>query len=74
MALIALNSDKTAAICIGTNQRRQSLSTLRSIQVAKAYYYSVTLSDHIKLLGVTLDSRLSFDKNLKRLHNILLPH
>jgi hypothetical protein len=58
---LALNSDKTKAICTSTNQRRQSLSNLRSIQVANA---SVTFSDHIKLLGVTLDSRLSFDKHI----------
>ena len=58
---LALNSDKTEAICLGTTHRRQSLSNLASIQVADA---SVTLSDHIKLLGVTLDNRLSFDKHV----------
>ena len=56
---LALNSDKIDAICLGTTHHRQSLSDLASIQVADA---SVTLSDHIKLLGVTLDNRLSFDK------------
>ena len=68
---LALNSDKTEAICIGTNQRRQSLSNLRSIQVANA---SVTLSDHIKLLGVTLDSRLSFDKHISNVCSISYFH
>ena len=68
---LALNSDKTEAICLGTTHRRQSLSDLASIQVADA---SVTLSDHIKLLGVTLDNRLSFDKHVSNVCSISYFH
>ena len=68
---LALNSDKTEAICLGTTHHRQSSSDLASIQVADA---SVTLSDHIKLLGVTLDNRLSFDKHVSNVCSISYFH
>ena len=68
---LALNADKTEAICLGTTRQRQSLSSLNSIQVADA---SVTLSDHIKLLGVTLDNRLSFDKHVSNVCSISYFH
>ena len=58
---LALNSDKTEVTYLGTAHRRQSLSSLTSVQVADA---SVSLSDHIKLLGLTLDNRSSFDKHV----------
>jgi len=67
---LALNSDKTAVICLGTTHRRQSLSSLTSIQVADA---SVTLSDHIKLLG-TLDNRLLFNKHVSNFCSISYFH
>ena len=68
---LALNSDKTEVICLGTTHRRQSLSSLTSIQVADA---SVTLSNHIKLLGITLDNRLSFDKHVSNVCSISYFH
>jgi len=67
---LALNS-KTEVTCIGTTHRRQSLSSLTSIQVADA---SVSLSDHIKLLFITLDSRLSFDKHVSNVYSISYFH
>jgi hypothetical protein len=58
---LALNPDKTEAICFGTPGRRKSLSYLTSVQLSDV---SVNLSDHIKLLGVSLDSSLSFDSHV----------
>jgi len=58
---LVLNPDKTEAICFGTASRRRSLSHLSSINVIDI---SVDLSDHIKLLGVTFDTALNFDKHI----------
>ena len=53
---------------LGNTHRRQSLSGLASIQVADA---SVTLRDHVTLLGVILANRLSFDKHVSNVCSIL---
>ena len=58
---LVLNPDKTEAICFGTASRRRSLSHLSSINVIDT---SVDLPDHIKLLGVTFDAALKFDKDI----------
>ncbi len=55
---LALNPDKTEAICLGTVGRRKSLSQLTSVHVTDSL---VDLSDHTKLLGVILDCGLNFD-------------
>ena len=52
---------KGEANCFGTASRRRSLSHLSSINVIDT---SVDLSDHIKLLGVTFDTALNFDKHI----------
>lgn len=57
---LALNPDKTEAICFGTAGRKKSLSELTSINVSGS---QINLSDNIKLLGVTLDSSLNFDRH-----------
>jgi len=64
---LVLNPDKTEAICFGTASRRRSLSHLSSINVIDI---SVDLSDHIKLLGVTFDTALNFDKFDKHISNV----
>jgi len=43
------------------NQSPATISSLTSNQVADA---CVSLNEHIKLLGLTLDNRLSFDKHV----------
>jgi len=58
---MALNPDKSDAILLGTRQRSRCYASLRSVDVAGC---SVSLSDHIKILGITLDSHLSFDKQI----------
>jgi len=58
---LVLNSTKTEVICFGTSKRLQSLSNLTSIEVAGA---SDPLVDSVKLLGVTYDSHLNFDKHI----------
>jgi hypothetical protein len=49
----------------GKHQRSQSYRDITSVNVADAI---VPLTDHVKLLGVTLDSHLTFDKHV----NVLL--
>jgi len=58
---LVLNPTKTEAICFGTNPRLKSLSNLTSIEVAGT---SVPLANQVKLLGVTFDSHLNFDKHI----------
>jgi hypothetical protein len=48
-------------LSVSTIPRRQSLNTLTFIQVADTF---INLTDHFKLLGVTLDSHLSFDNHV----------
>jgi len=58
---LVLNPTKTEAICFDTSPRLQSLSHLTSIEVAGT---SVSLLDYVKLLGVTFDKHLNFDKHI----------
>jgi hypothetical protein len=61
---LALNPGKTEAICIGTSSRRNSLQHLVRLQVLNS---SIPLSDHIKLIGVTFDSALSFSSHVSNI-------
>ena len=58
---LALNPEKSDAILLGTHQRNNSLSNISTINVAGS---TVSLSDHIKLLGLTLDNSLTFHKHI----------
>ena len=56
---LLLNPSKTEAIIFGTNQRLKKIDKTVGIRIAGS---SVKFSDHIKLLGVTIDSSLTFDR------------
>ena len=58
---MALNPDKADAMLLGTRQRSRRYASLRSVDVAGC---SVPLSDHSKILDVTLDSHLSLHKHI----------
>ena len=58
---LALNPDKSDAILHGTSQRISSLGDITCVEVAGTL---VTLSNTVKLLGVTLDSNLTFSKHV----------
>jgi len=62
---MALNPDKSDTIIIGTHQRSSSYSSLASVDVAGS---AVPLADHIKVLGVTLETgpELNFGPSRQR--------
>ena len=57
---LLLNPAKTEAVIFGTRQRLVGLDIMGGVNVAGS---TVQFSDALKLLGVTLDSSLSFDKH-----------
>jgi len=58
---LALNPDKSNAIVLGTRQRSASYSSFTTVEGAGS---DILLSDHIKVLGVTLDKHLTFNDNV----------
>ena len=68
---MALNPEKSDAILLGTRQRSRCYATLRSVDVAGC---SVSLSDHIKILDVTLDSHLSLDRRISSICKSIYYH
>ena len=56
---LALNPEKSDAILIGTHQRNNTLN-ISTINVSGS---TVSLSNHIKLLGIILDNNLTFHKH-----------
>ena len=58
---LALNPDKSDAILLGTHQLNSKFSNINNISIAGS---SVKLADNIKLLGVTLDKTLTFQKHV----------
>jgi len=59
---LSLNPAKFEAILLGTHQRNNMLSNISHVNVAGS---TVTLSDTVKLLGVTLDKSPNFHKHIK---------
>jgi len=68
---LVLNPTKTEAICFGTSPRLQLLSYLTSIEVMGT---SVSLVDYVKLLSVTFDKPLNFDKHISNVCSTSLFH
>ena len=60
----ALNPDKSEAIVFGNSQRSRSLPITSTVNVAGKI---VQVSNQVRILGVTLDSRLSFDAHISAL-------
>ena len=58
---LLLNPAKTEAVFFGTRQRLSQLNKSQGIDVAGTH---IQFTDAVKLLGVTLDSTLSFDKHV----------
>jgi hypothetical protein len=57
------NPDKSDVILLGTRQCNSSLSDISLVNVAGS---SVPLSDTVKLIGVTLDKTLTFQKHVNQ--------
>jgi len=58
---LLLNPAKMEAVFFGTHQQLSQLNTSQGIDVAGTH---IQFTDAVKLLGVTLDSTLSFDKHV----------
>jgi hypothetical protein len=58
---LVLNPTETGAMCLGHNSWLESLSCVTSIEVAGS---SVTLSNHVKLVGVKFDKHLNCDHHI----------
>lgn len=58
---LALNGDKSQAITFGTRQKLRNYPSLPRISIAGT---TVPLSNHIKTLGVTLDTHLTFNNHI----------
>ena len=54
---LTLSPDKSEAAMFGTMQKVQSLQNLVSVSVARS---QLTFVNHVKNLGITFDTRLSF--------------
>jgi len=58
---LLLNPGKTEAVIFGTRQRLAGLDITGGVNIAGS---TVQFNDALKLLGVTLDASLSFDKHV----------
>ena len=58
---LALNPEKSEAILLSTHPRNKSLDNITQVDVDGS---SIPISDNIKLLGVTIDSSLAFNKHV----------
>jgi len=58
---LKLNPDKSEALVMGTANQLRAASSLTSVKVAGV---DLPVADDIKVLGVLLDRRLTFDKHV----------
>ena len=58
---LALNPEKSEAILLGTHPHNKSLDNITQFDVNGS---PIPISDNIKLLGVTIDSSLAFNKHV----------
>ena len=58
---LALNSGKSEAIWLSTHQRSRTFSPHNPVKVANAY---IQISDKLKTLGVSIDSKLTFEHHV----------
>ena len=68
---LALNPDKSEAIMFGTTQRSLSLPITFTVNVAGTL---VQVSTQVRILGITLDSRLSFAAHISALSKSCFYH
>ena len=66
---LLLNAAKTEAIVFGTRQRLQSIDRTSGISVVDV---AIQFADAVKLLGVTLDSALSSDRDVTDVVTIVI--
>ena len=62
---MTLNADKSNAILFATGQRAQSLSNQVSVNISGV---TIPLSNHVKILGVVLDPRITLSLNIQKLY------
>ena len=58
---LMLNPDKSEALLVGTHQQRNAVAAINSVPVAGV---DLPIASQLKSLGVTIDNRLSFDKQV----------
>ena len=58
---LALNPEKSEAILLGTHPHNKSLDNIAQVDVNGS---PIPISDSIKLLGITIDSSLAFNKHV----------
>ena len=61
---LVINPEKSEAVLLSTSQQRSSVSPLTSVNVAGCV---VPLTDTVKILGVTIDHHLTFNKHVQNI-------
>jgi len=64
---MVLNPDKSEVLAVGTNQRLSEPLVRDDVNVAGSV---LPVSDSVKIIGVTLDSKHSFDKHVSNICNV----
>ena len=68
---MVLNPDKSEAIVIGTTQQLAEPGIKQSVTVAGSV---INVSDAVKIVGVTIDAKLTFDKHVSNVCAALRYH